>query len=86
MFKAKYFEKIKKINPTAYFEVLASGSFGIAILSRTKMKTAKTTAMIATKLGWKLVSLSLPITKPAISLKINDQNRTTKNFITPSAF
>ncbi len=50
------------------------------------MKTTKATAMIATKLGWKLVSLSLPITKPAISLKINDQNRTTKNFITPSAF
>ena len=50
------------------------------------MKTAKATAMIAAKPGWKLVSLSLPITKPEISLKINDQNRTTKNFITPSAF
>ncbi|MGO2315501.1 MAG: hypothetical protein ACTH5K_06200, partial [Pseudolactococcus laudensis] len=76
----------KKINPTVYFDALACGSFGIAILSIMKMKTVKTTAMIATRLGWKLVSLSLPITKPEISLKINDQNRTTKNFITPSAF
>jgi hypothetical protein len=78
--------EITKNKPKVYFDTLACGSFGIAILSKMKMNTAKITAMIATRLGWKLVSLSLPITKPAISLKINDQNRTTKNFITPSAF